>query len=319
MLIRLQKLEKLTVECCNSLREVFDFEGLVGDVHAALLPQLSELVLTKLPEFVQMWNKEPSGIAVFQNLRSLQIIDCKSLVNLFSPSTARNLVQLQTLKIFNCKQMKEVITREVKSVDIVVFPELKCLILKHLPNLTCFSQANNTFEWPSLETVRVKDIPKMVNFAPGSQSTPKLKTIYVTFLEKCWKGDLNTTILHLYKRTEIQNGEVLGKEHGRSSDMSIESHTSEASGKEQGSNEKSPEIHTGEASGKEQGRSNEMSTEIDTGEVLENEHERSNQSQGSLNPVISSSQARAFDAESSSMASMMKCQGIPQREIEEVE
>ncbi|KAA8524625.1 hypothetical protein F0562_011048 [Nyssa sinensis] len=212
MLIRLQKLEKLTVECCNSLKEVFDFEGLGEDGHAELLPQLSELVLTQLPEFVQMWNKEPAGITVFQNLRSLQIIHCNRLVNLFSLSIARNLKQLRTLKIFKCEWMEMVITEDKKDQDEIVFPQLKCLILKHLPRLTCFSSASNNFEWPSLDTVRVKGIPKMKMFASGSQNTPELKTIYVTFLEKFWKGGLNSTIEDLSKRTEIHTPEILEKE-----------------------------------------------------------------------------------------------------------
>ncbi|KAA8524665.1 hypothetical protein F0562_011088 [Nyssa sinensis] len=209
---QLQKLEKLTVECCNSLEEVFDFEGLGEDGHAALLPQLSELVLTQLPGFVRMWKKEPARIAVFQNLRSLQIIRCNSLVNLFSLSTARNLEQLRTLKIFKCELMEVVIAEDEKPEDKIVFPQLKCLILKHLPSLTCFSSASNYFAWPSLDTVRVKGIPKMETFARGYQSTPELKTIYVTFLEKFWTGDLDSTIKNLSKRTEIHTPENLEKE-----------------------------------------------------------------------------------------------------------
>ncbi|KAA8539273.1 hypothetical protein F0562_025965 [Nyssa sinensis] len=199
MLISFQKLEKLALEQCDSLREIFDIEGLVmQDKHEPLLPQLSDLVLTHLPKLVHMWNKEPAGILLFQKLISLQVIHCDGLDNLFSLSTARNLIKLQKLKLFGCELMEEVITvEEEESMDEIVFPELECLLLKHLPRLTCFFPGTNTFEWPSLKTVRVKSIPKMEHFAPGVQSTPKLKAIYGNFLEKVWKENLNDTIKHL--------------------------------------------------------------------------------------------------------------------------
>jgi len=49
--------------------------------------------------------------------------------------------------------------------------------------------------------VRVKKIPKMESFSDGSQRTPQLKAINVTFVG--WWGDLNATIKKLHTKKGI--------------------------------------------------------------------------------------------------------------------
>lgn len=95
--------------------------------------------------------------------------------------------------------MEVVISDEEKSTESIIFSKLKCLILKHLSSLICFS-LSCSFEFPALKMVRVKKIPKMEKFSDGSQSTPQLKAINVTFIGKCWWGDLNATIKKLHKK-----------------------------------------------------------------------------------------------------------------------
>ncbi|KAL4609900.1 hypothetical protein ACB092_08G013900 [Castanea dentata] len=195
-LIRLQELQKLTVTKCDCLEVIFDLKE---QVFGELLPKLKEMVVTYLPRMKNLWTVEPAGITIFLNLRSLQVIHCNGLRQLFSASTARNLKHLEVLKLYGCEDMEVVISDEEESTESIIFSKLKCLILKHLSSLTCFSP-KCSFEFPALKMVRVKKIPKMEKFSDGSQSTPQLKAINVTFIGKCWWGDLNATIEKLHTK-----------------------------------------------------------------------------------------------------------------------
>ena len=87
--------------------------------------------------------------------------------------------------------------------NIIIITTYPCLYLyKHLSSLTCFS-LRCSFEFPTLKMVRVKKIPKMESFSDESQRTPQLKAINVTFVGKCWWGDLNATIKKLHTKKGI--------------------------------------------------------------------------------------------------------------------
>lgn len=128
-LIRLQELQKLIVTKCDCLEVIFDLKE---QVFGELLPKLKEMVVTYLPRMKNYWTVEPVGITIFLNLRSLQVIHCNGLRQLFSASTARNLKHLEVLKLYGCEKMEVVISDEEKSTESIIFSKLKCLILKHL-------------------------------------------------------------------------------------------------------------------------------------------------------------------------------------------
>ncbi|KAF7842976.1 Disease resistance protein RPS2 [Senna tora] len=207
MLIRYKKLDKMTVQGCKLLKEVFDLVEVLDNADE-MLPQLSELILNKLPNLVCVWNREPQ-VPVFQNLASLQIIDCGNLKRLFSLSTAKYLQKLKTLKLYGCKDMEEVLFEDEVGLtnptsSKINFPMVERLILKDLPKLASFCRYSYTFEWPKLRTVRMSKIPEMKMFSQGIQSTPSLRAVYVTFIKKCWQGDLNNTIKYLHNNPECR-------------------------------------------------------------------------------------------------------------------
>ncbi|KAI7997641.1 Disease resistance protein RPS2 [Camellia lanceoleosa] len=128
--------------------------------------------LDGLPQLTCLWNKDPHGILGLQILQYLTIKKCSLLRNLFTCSTAMALQQLKVLYLESCPVMEEVIaTTEdgLKEVidDVIEFPKLEWLILKDLPNLNSFCNANYNFNLPSLQRVVLKRCPKMHNFSFG--------------------------------------------------------------------------------------------------------------------------------------------------------
>ncbi|KAI8010849.1 hypothetical protein LOK49_LG06G01376 [Camellia lanceoleosa] len=116
--------------------------------------------LDGLPQLTCLWNKDPHGILGLQSLQYLTIKKCSLLRNLFTCSTAMALQQLKVLYLESCPVMEEVIAttedglKEV--IDVIEFPKLEWLILKDLPNLNSFCNANYNFNLPSLQRVVLK-------------------------------------------------------------------------------------------------------------------------------------------------------------------
>ncbi|TXG65320.1 hypothetical protein EZV62_006595 [Acer yangbiense] len=81
----------------------------------------------------------------FQNLTSLEVVRCDSLINMGTSSVAKSLVQLTEMRISYCEKITEVIVNngDVEE-DEIIFRKLKSLMLKDLPSLTSFCSWNFT-------------------------------------------------------------------------------------------------------------------------------------------------------------------------------
>ncbi|XP_020238950.1 uncharacterized protein LOC109817990 [Cajanus cajan] len=194
MIVRFNKLKKLTLEKCELLAEVFILEGdKPNHDNQEMLPQLRVLAMSNLSNLTCFWNKEPQ-VPFFLNLVSLFIIHCHCLKSLFSLSQAQNLKKLKILRLCNCEKVEEVISSDKGEMVATIFPKMKCLVLKDLPKLVNFCQEGGCSNWPNLQTVRVNNIPSMKTFLRDDLNTPLLKSVYITFAKKLWVGNLNKTI-----------------------------------------------------------------------------------------------------------------------------
>ncbi|KAL6323791.1 hypothetical protein AAG906_002259 [Vitis piasezkii] len=223
MLQILHNLEVLNVRGCSSVKEVFQLEGLDDENQAKRLGRLREIWLCDLPELTHLWkeNSKPGldllsleslevrncdslinlvpSSASFQNLATLDVQSCGSLRSLISPSVAKSLVKLKTLKIGGSHMMEEVVANEGgEAADEIAFCKLQHMALKCLANLTSFSSGGYIFSFPSLEHMVLKKCPKMKIFSPGLVTTPRLKRMKVGDDEWYWQDDLNTTIHNLF-------------------------------------------------------------------------------------------------------------------------
>ncbi|KAL5743214.1 hypothetical protein ACOSP7_029946 [Xanthoceras sorbifolium] len=160
-------------------------------------PCLKELKMRELPELLHLWKEGSQHSIIFENLTNLDVSDCENLktlvpssvslqklmtltlqrcnglMNLLTLSSAKTLVQLESLDIECCKLVEEIITdkgdEETKtaegeidvSVDKIAFRMLDSIILESLPSLKSFYSGSNTLECPSLTTISIKECPKM--------------------------------------------------------------------------------------------------------------------------------------------------------------
>ncbi|XP_044476673.1 probable disease resistance protein At4g27220 [Mangifera indica] len=166
-------LEELDIENCYYLREIFE---------------------KKEAEDVELDHTITSPC--LGNLTSINIYTCDSLEILFTPSIAKLLVKLKSLKLSFCSRIQEIITNEKgekeKSSESIVFPRLEELNLFYLHSLTCFSSGSYTIEFPKLERLKISGCGKMKTFSFGEQVTPNLKEVRLDGTRR-WNGNVNTT------------------------------------------------------------------------------------------------------------------------------
>ncbi|XP_057998724.1 disease resistance protein RPP5 [Hevea brasiliensis] len=97
MLLRgLRNLQDLVIRNCDLLQEVFDLQELIKMKESVAI-RLRTLLLEGLPKLKHVWNEDPLGLVLFDNLSSVRVQDCPNLKIIFPASIAKNLPQLKTL------------------------------------------------------------------------------------------------------------------------------------------------------------------------------------------------------------------------------
>ncbi|KAL4613773.1 hypothetical protein ACB092_07G004500 [Castanea dentata] len=164
MLRRLQNLEELKIEDCNSVEEVFEVRGEnVDEICDKGSTQLRNLTLINLPKLKHVWTSDLEAILTFPNLRHVKVSRCKTLKSLFPVSVAKSLEQLESLHISHCELVEEIVTLEEGSERMTkfVFPQITSLTLQSLPELKCFYPGKHTSEWPSLKSLTISKCDKV--------------------------------------------------------------------------------------------------------------------------------------------------------------
>ncbi|XP_044477765.1 uncharacterized protein LOC123205033 isoform X3 [Mangifera indica] len=229
------KLKKLILSDC-SYEEIFTCGE--DEKHTNILIQIKSLELRDLSDAKYLWGKGskldsllqnlevlevrccdrminvlPSS-ASFENLTVLNVDSCYGLMNLLTPSIAKNLVQLREMKIGSCRMMTEIVsnkTEDVAAEDEIVFSNLKLLSLENLRNLICFYYGNYSLKFPYLEELTVDGCPMMMTFSVGNLNTPCLQKVQRNWSAEnildC-ESDLNAII---QRRHEEEINPNLGK------------------------------------------------------------------------------------------------------------
>ena len=192
-LLNLKNLEKLSITNAyeSVTEEVFEVaEGTNEDVDietqsVVVFEKLKEVTLGGIYNLKHVWKSNRWIVLNFPNLTKVSIVSCNLLGHVFSSCMVGSLLQLQELKISDCKSMdvivKQVEDSETRLTTEVVFPCLKSITLFKLPNLMGFCLGKEAFEWPSLDTLEIKNCPKITVFTNGQSTTPELKLIDTTF------------------------------------------------------------------------------------------------------------------------------------------
>ncbi|XP_042964867.1 disease resistance protein UNI-like isoform X2 [Carya illinoinensis] len=177
-------LVELYVQECESLEVIFDLEGLKvieNRQPVSALSQLRKLELENLYGMAHVWKNIPRGFQGFQNLISIRISQCHNLRSLLPTSATKLLVQLQSIQIWECRLMENILQREdeggeeIRRADIIIFPQIHTFELFSLYNLVSFSSEAHSFEWPSITWIELNRCPKLKTFGSEVQSGRKLR------------------------------------------------------------------------------------------------------------------------------------------------
>ncbi|MED6171951.1 hypothetical protein PIB30_045710 [Stylosanthes scabra] len=189
-----QHLEQLYVEDCECLRVIFESNDFGGT-------ELSSMRLSSLPKLKYIWRGHPGPLSSFTNLKSLHIKECHDMKFVFpNVSVAMSLSRLRSLTVKKCNQMEEIIQKEnvensfLSKEDKVIFPELYKIVLKKLPELSCFCKSSFRYELSSCEQLNIYECPKMKIFCTGTLCAPQLEYFRVEGMECDVDENINEVI-----------------------------------------------------------------------------------------------------------------------------
>ncbi|XP_051150637.1 probable disease resistance protein At4g27220 [Andrographis paniculata] len=186
-----RELKSMELYNLQSMKELCDGPILEGSIS---FNNLREMYLVRLPSLEKLWS--PNQHVMLNNLLRVYLEGCNELQNLFSFESTKDFPSnLEKIQIWNCKKMKQVFVNGHTSH--VLIPKLKMLELSNLPNLTSFSKAAASIEFPVLEVLIIEKCPKFVNFVESSEKKEEGNTdenspitLYLFDLEKVKLGRL---------------------------------------------------------------------------------------------------------------------------------
>ncbi|KAL9999148.1 putative P-loop containing nucleoside triphosphate hydrolase, leucine-rich repeat domain superfamily [Helianthus debilis subsp. tardiflorus] len=218
-LLHLQKLERIQVDGCVNVEEVFEVEAMeeeleVFEVEAmegrnsesqtqtllVQIPNLTQLKLIALSHLKYIW-KSNHHVLEFPNLTTLFIESCLVLKHVFTSSMVVSMQQLQDLYIGHCENLKVIVKEEeeesecdAKVNETLKLPCLKSLKLENLRSLEGFCLGQGDISFPSLHTLVIKKCPEITVFTKGNVAAPALHVIDTSFGRCCITEDINSFI-----------------------------------------------------------------------------------------------------------------------------
>ncbi|KAG4922372.1 hypothetical protein JHK86_051185 [Glycine max] len=225
---KVPSLEHLFVQSCYGLKEIFPSQKL--QVHDRTLPGLKQLSLSNLGELesiglehpwvkpysqklqlLKLWwcpqlEKLVSCAVSFINLKQLEVTCCDRMEYLLKCSTAKSLLQLESLSIRECESMKEIVKKEEEDAsDEIIFGRLRTIMLDSLPRLVRFYSGNATLHFTCLRVATIAECQNMETFSEGIIEAPLLEGIKTSTEDTDLTShhDLNTTIETLFHQQHM--------------------------------------------------------------------------------------------------------------------
>ncbi|KAL3729829.1 hypothetical protein ACJRO7_026902 [Eucalyptus globulus] len=179
------KLQVLSIAHCPKMRSLTGQSQMENDHSTPSLftsqvqcPKLEMMVLSHMDNLSKIWSDSPQETLTFDNLRKVQVQNCKSLENVFPHWVATSLTQLNKLKVESCG-IEEIVTsgNETPHSNTTqdLFPELNSLVLRDMPQLKNFCTNLPTLNWPFLKKLRVTHCDKanMLSFVASMSNLAK--------------------------------------------------------------------------------------------------------------------------------------------------
>ncbi|XP_068313788.1 uncharacterized protein [Pyrus communis] len=126
-----------------------------------------------------------SSAISFQNLTTLEVVDCCNLKYLATYTIAKTLKRLRTMRVGRCERMTEIGATTSDGDDAgndveISFCQLESLNLLSLPSLQDFFSGNCIVKFPSLKTVNIYKCPKLKINSFEWKSSPELQGVQIT-------------------------------------------------------------------------------------------------------------------------------------------
>ncbi|KAK5793533.1 disease resistance protein SUMM2-like [Gossypium arboreum] len=203
----LKKLKVFTVEECTEMKSIITGDAnLTGNSISAsgiekslaiAFECLEELHVRKLPKLESIWQGEISSES-FKALTTLTLKECDSITILFKLEMVRQLSQLKNLQVEDCRGIQEIIEtnlqvedcREIEAEGPVAstsFTSLKNFQLCGLTSLSSICDAS--LEWPSLETILVKeceDLKSLPHILPNASKLTEIQCAEAWWEQQDW-------------------------------------------------------------------------------------------------------------------------------------
>ncbi|XP_028076551.1 uncharacterized protein LOC114278660 [Camellia sinensis] len=144
-------------------------------------PVLEELKIQKLPNIIEIWDKQlliasEEESKSFCQLKDMTVSNCKKLVHVFQFNMLSRLQNLETFNVDDCPKMEAIVSEKGKegttSNDIIVFSQLTTLKLSELVSLKSFYNwptrfevqplFNNKVAFPVLEDLEIEELPNII-------------------------------------------------------------------------------------------------------------------------------------------------------------
>ena len=177
----LKEVEACTIEECNEIESIIDGTIATG----VLFEFLQKLHLINLPNLVSICRGSIDSTSLAK-LTTLTLKSCPKLNCLFPGDMIQLLCHLQDLQVEDCFEIKKII-EEGSIVQYESLPRLKNIELHNLPRLFSVCEYNS-FEWPSLEIMKIKTCLELKDLPFSVENAPRLRVIECT---KNWWNELN--------------------------------------------------------------------------------------------------------------------------------
>ncbi|GMH31933.1 hypothetical protein Nepgr_033777 [Nepenthes gracilis] len=172
--VKFPGLEELRISNVGGIKELWNLSYVEEEVPT--FPRLVHLEVDSLPKMRSIWMSNDIIIHhIFQNLKNLTVKRCPNLEILCPLSVVAVLKQLETLKVKQNENMKEIIAKEVggmktNDIEMTILPKLRNIELQSLSNFKCFFGGSIKLIFPSLKSINCNDLNKMVAFVSPEDS-----------------------------------------------------------------------------------------------------------------------------------------------------
>nr|CAN74437.1 hypothetical protein VITISV_022952 [Vitis vinifera] len=161
-----------SIEECNEIETIIDGTGITQSV----LEYLRHLHIKNVLKLKSIW-QGPVHAGSLTRLRTLTLVKCPQLENIFSNGIIQQLSKLEDLRVEECDKIQEIIM-ESENDGLVSnqLPRLKTLTLLNLQTLTSI-WGGDSLEWRSLQVIEISMCPKLKRLPFNNDNATKLRSI----------------------------------------------------------------------------------------------------------------------------------------------